>query len=264
MANNTTLRDGNGALFTAESVDIGSGVQRTSTAANLRVGNTDVAAGNPIPIAESAGTPITGASMPAGGVGLTGWLSAIWSKLASTVSTALGTAQRVVLVDPTTGNGSLVQAFHNSDNQALGATSYGLMTGGVDQLLNAAGNLDRKRAVAGDGMAVTGLAAEVPMLWNGATYDRAPGTAASGMKVSDVQSAPVAGVTAIVPSDSASVTAGRGLGVIATAAGNVIVGFADASTITVPVASGYQQFPFAVTKLMATGTTATATYYILK
>jgi len=81
MANNTTLRDGNGTLFTAESFDMGSGLQRTSTAANLRVANADVASGNPVPVAEASGTAITGATMPTGGVGLTGWLSAIWSKL---------------------------------------------------------------------------------------------------------------------------------------------------------------------------------------
>ena len=81
MVNNTTLRDGNGTLFTAESFDMGSGLQRTSTAANLRVANADVASGNPVPVAEASGTAITGATMPTGGVGLTGWLSAIWSKL---------------------------------------------------------------------------------------------------------------------------------------------------------------------------------------
>jgi hypothetical protein len=90
----------------------------------------------------------------------------------SLISTGLGSASRVVLVDPTTGNGSLVQAFHNSDNQSISATSYGLMTGGVDQLVNAAGNLDRKRGVWGDAQPVTGLAAELPMIFNGATYDR--------------------------------------------------------------------------------------------
>jgi len=102
---------------------------------------------------------------------------------ASTVATAAGQASRVVLVDPLTGNGSLVQAFHNADNQALSATSYGLMTGGVDQLINGAGTLDRKRGVSTDGMPATGLAAEVPMLWNGTSYDRAPGSATTGMKV---------------------------------------------------------------------------------
>lgn len=101
----------------------------------------------------------------------------------SLITTTTGTAIRAVLVDPATGNGSLVQAFHNADNQAIGGTAYGLMTGGVDQLLNAAGNLDRKRGVAGDAMPVTGLAAEVPMLFNGATYDRWYGTTTLGARV---------------------------------------------------------------------------------
>ncbi len=169
MANNTTLRDGNGALFTSESFDMGSGLQRTSTAANLRVANADVATANPVPVAptvagaavsasnplpvslngasisvgtvstdaqanaappvategamvplstdlnrnlrvivenqpavqpvsgsvsisnlpavqgvtETNGAPITGATLPAGGVGITGWLSAIWAKLSN-------------------------------------------------------------------------------------------------------------------------------------------------------------------------------------
>ena len=88
MSNNTILKDGSGALFTAESIDIGSGVQRSSTAANLRVANADVASSNPVPVAELSGAPITGASLPSGGAGLTGWLSAIWSKLSGTLATS--------------------------------------------------------------------------------------------------------------------------------------------------------------------------------
>ncbi|MBV8061634.1 MAG: hypothetical protein JO253_08950 [Alphaproteobacteria bacterium] len=99
---------------------------------------------------------------------------------------------KIIVTDPTTGNGALVTAFHNADNQSLG-TVYGIMTGGVDQLLNGSGNLDRKRGVAGDGMAGTGLAAEVPMLWNGTSYDRAPGSAANGMKVQVGNSVAVTG-----------------------------------------------------------------------
>src|ERR1700677_1141665 len=38
-----------------------------------------------------------------------------------------------------------IAAFHNADNQSLGATAYGLNTGGVAQGVNAAGNLDRQR-----------------------------------------------------------------------------------------------------------------------
>ncbi len=76
-----------------------------------------------------------------------------------------------MIADPSSGNGAYIAQFHNADNQALG-TVYGVLTGGVDQLVNGSGNLDRKRSVAGDGMPITGLAAEVPMIFNGASYDR--------------------------------------------------------------------------------------------
>jgi hypothetical protein len=102
-------------------------------------------------------------------------LKGIFSKFASLITTSAGTAQRVVLVDPVTGNGTLVTVFHNADNQTIANTNYGLLTGGVPQLINATGNLDRQRSVAGDGMAATGLAAEAMMAFNATTglYDRA-------------------------------------------------------------------------------------------
>lgn len=143
----------------------------------------------------------------------------------------------VTIRDPASGFGALVQAFHNSDNQALG-TVYGIMTGGVDQLLNGSGNLDRKRGVAGDAMAVTGLAAEVPMVWNGASYDRvrsAPGAtgvlAASldGVKATyryaGLAFAPVATPTDIIIIKGSGTTTIRikriKLSGVATAAGNM-------------------------------------------
>jgi len=43
-----------------------------------------------------------------------------------------------------------IAAFHNSDNQSLGATAYGLNTGGVAQGVNAANNLDRQRESGAD------------------------------------------------------------------------------------------------------------------
>ena len=52
-----------------------------------------------------------------------------------------------------TNNGGLsptIAAFHNSDNQSLGATAYGLNTGGVAQGVNAANNLDRQRESGAD------------------------------------------------------------------------------------------------------------------
>jgi hypothetical protein len=139
----------------------------------------------PLTVAETlaGGTDNSGVTQPSGGSGLRGWLSGIYGGMASLVTTGTGKASRVVIVDPLTGNGSLVQAFHNADNQSIGGTSYGLLTGGVCQLLNGTGTLDRKRAVSGDGMTATGLSAAVPMVWNGMAYDRVSGSALGGMKV---------------------------------------------------------------------------------
>jgi len=232
--------------------------------------------GGAVTVADGAnvaqGTTTDAAWSGTGAGTLVALLKAIFGAFASLVTTSAGKAARVVLVDPTTGNGSLVQAFHNADNQALGATSYGLMTGGVDQLLNGAGNLDRKRAVSGDAMAATGLAAEAPMLWNGSSYDRAPGDKTSGMwvniknasalSVSDPQNAAFQGAVAMTV--GTTYTAQRSVGVLCTVAGNVAMTLVDASTITLPVYVGWQTFPFAATAINSSGTTATATYYNLK
>lgn len=51
-----------------------------------------------------------------------------------------------------------VAAFHNADNQQPGSTAYGLLTGGVAQLLNASGNLDRQRETGQDGIPSQGIA----------------------------------------------------------------------------------------------------------
>lgn len=56
----------------------------------------------------------------------------------------------------------------------------------------------------------------------------------------------------------------RSVGANCTVAGNVAVTFADASTLTVPVAVGWQTFPFAITAVNTSGTTATCTYSNLK
>lgn len=53
---------------------------------------------------------------------------------------------------------------------------------------------------------------------------------------------------------------GRYLRVTCTAAGNVVVKFADASTETVAVSVGYNLYPFAAVAVNTSGTTATATY----
>lgn len=58
----------------------------------------------------------------------------------------------------TAGNVATVAQFHNADNQSPGGTAYGLLTGGVAQLLNYAGNLDRQRETGVDGIAALGIA----------------------------------------------------------------------------------------------------------
>ena len=59
-----------------------------------------------------------------------------------------------------TSNRVLVAAFHNADNQQLG-TVYGLNTGGVAQLLNPLGNIDRQRGTGLDNTPATGISTGV-------------------------------------------------------------------------------------------------------
>jgi hypothetical protein len=69
-----------------------------------------------------------------------------------------------VVTDPSTGYQSAVLAFHNTDNQALSGTTYGLNTGGVAQLVNSVGNLDRQRETGFDGVPAAGVAAGAQQL----------------------------------------------------------------------------------------------------
>jgi len=75
---------------------------------------------------------------------------------------------------------------------------------------------------------------------------------------SAVQSNAVPGVIPLIVGVTA--TAGRSLAVNCTVAGNVSVTFSDAPSSTYPVSVGLNVFPFAVTKVNTSGTTATATY----
>ena len=60
--------------------------------------------------------------------------------------------------DPSTGNATAVQKFHNSDNTTLSASAYGLLTGGVAQIINPTGTLDRQRGTGFDAIPATGVA----------------------------------------------------------------------------------------------------------
>lgn len=73
-------------------------------------------------------------------------------------NTAVPAMQAVGLADPETGNVATLAVFHASDNQNPGGTVVGLLTGGVAQLLNASGNLDRQTETASDVVSNKGIA----------------------------------------------------------------------------------------------------------
>lgn len=60
------------------------------------------------------------------------------------------------IIDPISLAGATVTQFHNLDNQALG-TSNGIYTGGVAQIVNGSGTLDRQRETGFDGVPATGI-----------------------------------------------------------------------------------------------------------
>ena len=77
----------------------------------------------------------------------------------SSINTSAGYAIRTVDVDPTTGAAAAVQAFHNADNQVVPGSQYGMLTGGVAQLINVSNNLDRQRETGVDSAPSLGIAA---------------------------------------------------------------------------------------------------------
>jgi hypothetical protein len=78
------------------------------------------------------------------------------------------------------------------------------------------------------------------------------------LAVADANTASVPGRIALTVGTAA--TAGRSFCAICTAAGNVSVTFADTSVGVYPLTVGVNVFPFQVTEVNTSGTTATATY----
>lgn len=64
----------------------------------------------------------------------------------------------VALEDPVSLASVSVQILHITDNQQPGAMAGGILTGGVAQMVNLLGNLDRQRETSIDGIASTGIA----------------------------------------------------------------------------------------------------------
>jgi hypothetical protein len=68
-----------------------------------------------------------------------------------------GLASSVTVKDGVLSNLATVAAFHNADNQRPGATAFGILTGGVAQLLNAQGGLDRQQETGKDNITNLGV-----------------------------------------------------------------------------------------------------------
>ncbi len=113
------------------------------------------------------------------------------------------------------------------------------------------------------GVPITGAA--MPTGGNGLTgWLSAIWSAVTGsLTVSDSQSAPFVG--AVVMTVGTAYSAQRSVRVFPTVSGNVEFQFEDGSTLVEPVfANMPQTFPYAVTMIVAAGTSATATFFNLK
>lgn len=83
------------------------------------------------------------------------------------------------------------------------------------------------------------------------------------LPAADLNSAAVAVPAIVTPSDSATFTAPRlGLTVLVTVSGNVAISFANGVSMTLPLTAGINLLPFAPVQIKATGTTATAAYFL--
>ncbi len=101
---------------------------------------TAASASNPLPVAITAksslttndgGVAITGATIPSGGSGLIGWLSAIWSRLSGTISVAWSGSPNVTVANSSLAvTGTFYQA-----TQPISATSLPLPSGAANATL---------------------------------------------------------------------------------------------------------------------------------
>jgi hypothetical protein len=190
MANNWTANTA-GGVITFSSTDIGAGVE----AGNIRI--CDATAANFMPTADAASRKLFAAItdgtntatvkaastaalttdtaivvrplMPTDGTNTQPSMDAAgragFFKLTDGTNTAktMDTAGRAGFQQITDGTNAIgVQQFHNTDNQALG-TFYGIGTGGIPQVLNVNGNLDRSKGYQGDQLPGTGIPLDLSM-----------------------------------------------------------------------------------------------------
>ena len=194
--------------------------------------------------AAADGTDVTGASMPAGGTGIRGWLSASYGKLAAIV-TALG---------------SPFQAGGNIGNTAFGISGT-LPAFAAPPTIN----LGTLNGAAQDGTDVTGASMPAGGTgirgWLSAGYAKLAAIAASlagTLTVSDGNNAAFS--TAAAMTANQAIAAARSVGVVCTSAGSIVLTLSGGETITLPVSLGWQTFPFAATTFAFANSAAGSVY----
>jgi len=116
-------------------------------------------------LAEPGGAAITGASMPSGGLGITGWLSAIWKALGGTLSTQAANPATIFAIQFTPGLSASAPAAQAVVNgavvTALKTNTATIFIGGSNAVTDQIGGAPGYPLVAGQSIsyAVTNLSA---------------------------------------------------------------------------------------------------------
>lgn len=254
------LKDANGNQFPVQSTPIGPQPGATS----ICVTNATDA------LAEPGGAAIAGAVLPSGGLGLTGWLSAVWKALTGTLSVSwsgqsVGVSSLPSLPAGANAIGSVLVS-NLPVTQAVSAAALplpaGASTASNQTSVQSAPGVAQMVAVTIQGNA-SGIAVPVslPSLPAGSNAIGSVSVSnfPSSQLVSDSQSAPFSGAVAMIV--GATYAAGRTVEVDCTAAGNVVFMLSNGSTRTKAVVTGSQSFPYACTQIVPAGTTAAATYF---
>jgi hypothetical protein len=200
-----------------------------------------------------------------------------WTPTTLTILDGAGTSRTIVAYTDGTNfsfphslldNTGAIIAPATSVNQATMITALGLLstsalqTAGNASLAtiatNSANILPKGQATSANSAPVVIASDQTLPLPTGAATSANQATGNTSLATIAANSNPVPGVISMTVGTPA--TAGRSFAVICSAAGNVNVTFSDTSTGTYPVLVGLNVFPFAVTQVNSSGTTATATY----
>jgi hypothetical protein len=210
---------------------------------------------------EPGGTPITGASMPAGGVGMTGWLSAIWSELSGTLAVSAaalplptGAALDTSVQQVKTALGSPFQAGGSISNTTFASTQSGQWNitniSGTISLPTGAATSALQPALNGDG----GALAHITNLPATQAISAASLPLPSGAATSALQTTGNTSLASIVTALGSPLQAGGSIGntafgvssLPALAAGSNIIGYAGSLNFqTAPVVPTIQAAAYA-------------------